>query len=159
MTIDPAIALRMKFLMRVSRRECNHLLSTDQRLFREPFTEDTARKLESDADPAERVEAFAEKFCRLQDTIGDKLLPVLLTALGEAPAAAIDNPDKAERLGFVASADEWMARRKLGNQMAHEYIEDMALLASAPQSGYASVPIRVNAATAITAEIDRRGWA
>lgn len=61
------------------------------------------------------------RFARLQDMVGDKLLPVLLTALGEAPAEAIDNLDRAEHLGFIVSADEWVTLRTLRNQMAHEY--------------------------------------
>lgn len=48
------------------------------------------------------------RFGRLQDTVGDKLLPLLLAALGEKPSAAIDNLDRAERLGLLKSADEWM---------------------------------------------------
>ncbi|MEQ9394231.1 hypothetical protein [Haliea sp.] len=34
---------------------------------------------------------------------------------------------KAEKLGWLDSADEWMTFRKLRNQMVHEYIEDRAL--------------------------------
>lgn len=158
MTIDPTIALRLQFLMRVLRKECQHLVSTDQRLFGTPFTQEKARQLEIDADLAERVEAFVGRFGRLQDTIGDKLLPVFLIALGETPAAAIDNLDKAERLGLIASADEWMALRKLRNQMVHEYIEDLTLLASALQSGHEGVSMLENAANKLMAEVERRGW-
>lgn len=41
-------------------------------------------------------------FWRLQDTIGDKLIPALLRALGEPQGAVIDNLDRAERLGWLA---------------------------------------------------------
>lgn len=102
-------------------------MTTDQRLFGDPFTPERAGQLESDPDLAERVEAFVGRFGRLQDTVSDKLLPVLLVALGETPAAAIDNLDRAERLGLIVSADEWMTMRKLRNQMVHEYVEDLAV--------------------------------
>jgi len=36
---------------------------------------------------AERLDAFAARFARLQDTAGDKLLPALLTWLGEPVGA------------------------------------------------------------------------
>jgi len=157
-TIDPKIALRLQFMARVVRKECQHLVSTDRRLFNAPFTLERARQLELDADLAERVDAFVGRLGRLQDTIGDKLMPVFLTALGETPAAAIDNLDRAERLGLIASADEWMALRKLRNQMVHEYIEDLTLLASALQSGHESVPILTHAANSLVADIERRGW-
>ena len=159
MTIDPKIALRLQFLMRVVRKECQHLATTDQRLFSDPFTPERACQLETDPDLAERVEAFVGRFGRLQDTIGDKLLPVLLVAMGETLAAVIDNLDRAERLGLIVSADEWMTMRKLRNQMVHEYVEDLAVLASALQSGHDFVPVLANAANNLIAEIERRGWA
>lgn len=159
MTIDPAIALRLQFLVRVVRKERMHLEGTDWRLFGEPFTQARAGQLETDAELADRVEAFVARFGRLQDTLGDKLLPVLLAALGESPGAAIDNLDKAERLEPIASADEWMAIRKLRNQMVHEYVEDPVVLVSALKSGHDFVPVLANSADMLIAEIERRGWA
>lgn len=91
----------------------------------------------------------------------DKLLPVLLAALGETPAAAIDNLDRAERFGFIVSADEWMTMRKLRSQMVHEYVEDLedlTVLASALQTGHDFVPTLTGAANGLMAEIERRGW-
>lgn len=56
---------RLEFLIRVTERECVHLLiQTDQVL-------------------AERLDAFVSRFGRLQDTVWDKLIPALLAALGE----------------------------------------------------------------------------
>jgi hypothetical protein len=130
LTLNPKIALRLQFLTRVARKECQHLLSTDQHLFAQPFTLERARQLETDPDLSERVDAFVGRFSRLQDTVGDKLLPMLLVALGETPAAAIDNLDKAERMGLLDSADEWITMSQLRNQMVHEYVEDLTVLTS-----------------------------
>ncbi len=159
MTLDPKVVLRLQFLMRTVGKACQHLATTDQRLFREPFTPLRASQLETDPDLSERVEAFVGRFGRLQDTVGDKLLPLLLAALGETPAAAIDNLDRAERLGLIASADEWMTMRELRNQMVHEYVEDLTVLASALQTGHDFVPVLIGAGHRLTAEIERRGWA
>ncbi len=52
------------------------------------------------------------RFGRLHDTVGDKLLPALLPALGETPGPAIDNLDRAERLGWVDFADTWKATHR-----------------------------------------------
>lgn len=154
----PQSLARMQFLRRVAAKESRHLQSTDQRLFAERFTERRARSLEDDADLAERVEAFVGRFGRLQDTLADKLLPVLLSALGERLGAQLDNLDRAERLGFIASSETWLAMRQLRNQMVHEYIEDPAILADALQSGHEFVPQLVGAVTAMTNEIEQRGW-
>lgn len=159
MTLESGIALRLKFLARVVRKECQHLATTDQRLFGKSFTLEQAARLESDLDLAERVEAFVGRFGRLQDTVGDKLLPLLLDALGEKTSAVIDNLDRAERLGLIESADEWITIRNLRNQMVHEYVEDPVVLTSALQTGHAFVPALVSAANKMIAEIERRGWA
>jgi hypothetical protein len=158
MTLELKIILRLQFLSRVVRKECQHLVSTDSRLFKDIFTLEQVALLESDIELAERVEAFVGRFGRLQDTLGDKLLPQLLMALGERTASAIDNFDLAERLGFLNSADEWMVMRNLRNQMVHEYIEDPALLANALQTGHLFVPKLIAAADKMRAEIEQRGW-
>ena len=159
MTMEPKILLRLQFLVRVVRKECKHLNATDQRLFGSLFTLEQATRLEEDPDLAERVEAFVGRFGRLQDTMGDKLLPLLLTALGEKPSAAIDNLDRAEHLGLIKSADEWMTMRNLRNQMVHEYVEDPVVLSSALQTGHAFVAALIATACKMIAEIERRGWA
>ena len=159
MTLEPKIALRLKFLATVVRKECKHLTTTDQRLFDGTFTLEQAARLDEDPDLSERVEAFVGRFGRLQDTVGDKLLPVLLSALGERASAAIDNLDRAERMGLVKSADEWLTMRNLRNQMIHEYVDDTAVLISALQTGHDFVPSLIATANQMCVEIERRGWA
>ena len=158
MKIQPQQLLRLQFLSRVVHKECQHLMTTDRRLFITPFTSTHAGQLETDADLAERVEAFVGRFSRLQDTLGDKLLPVLLEVLGEKPTSVIDNLDRAERLGWITSADVWMTIRSIRNQMVHEYVEDLTILASALQTGHTFVPILVAAANKMMLEIESRGW-
>lgn len=160
MTLEPGIAPRLQFLARVVRKECHHLATTDQRLFGfSSFTIEQATSLEENPDLAERVEAFVSRFGRLQDTLGDKLLPLLLDALGEKSAAVIDNLDRAERLKLIQSADDWMTMRSLRNQMVHEYVEDPLVLTSALQTGHVFVTTLITAANKMIAEIERRGWA
>jgi hypothetical protein len=159
MTVDPKIILRLQFLTRVVRKECKHLASTDQRLFACSFSLEQANSLEENPDLAERVEAFVGRFGCLQDTVGDKLLPLLLAALGEKPSAAIDNLDRAERLGLLKSVDEWITMRNLRNQMVHEYVEDPAVLSNALQVGHEFVPALISTGNKMIAEIEVRGWA
>lgn len=149
---------RLRFLVRVVQRESAHLAITDQRLFNQPFSLERARSLSEDVDLAERVEAFVARFGRLQDTLADKLLPAFLRALGESTGAVIDNLDRAERLSWLDSADEWMATRRLRNQMIHEYIDDPAILASALQAGHERVPMLRHMGESLLAELMQRGW-
>lgn len=149
---------RLQFLVRVIDRECRDLQNTDRRLFATAFTAEQAQRLDVDHDLAERVEAFVARFGRLQDTLGDKLLPQLLRALQEKPGSALDNLDRAERLGWIESTDAWIAMRQLRNQMVHEYIEDPAVLVDALDRGHGFVPTLLAAADAMRQEIRRRGF-
>ena len=158
MTLEPKVRLRLQFLVRVVRKECRHLSTTDSRLFKDSFTLKQLDQLEADPDLAERVEAFVGRFGRLQDTVGDKLLPLLLFSLGEKTSSVLDNLDRAERLGLLKSADEWMTIRNLRNQMIHEYVEDPALLINALQSGHSFVHELIGAAEKMITEIEQRGW-
>ncbi|NBW67867.1 MAG: hypothetical protein EBR47_04040 [Betaproteobacteria bacterium] len=137
---------RLAFLARVTEKECLHLLQTDARLFGDLFTVEEVQKIEIDPILAERLDAFVSRFGRLQDTVGDKLLPALLISMAEKPGAAIDNLDRAEKLGFIESAEAWMEMRRLRNQMVHEYIEDLVILASALRAGHTFVPSLVKSA-------------
>ena len=158
MTLDSQIAMRLRFLTRVVTKESKHLAITDKRLFQEAFTIEKAGILENDIELAERVEAFVARFGRLQDTLGDKLLPTLLKALGEKTGAVIDNLDRAEQLGFIPSVDDWLTIQKLRNQMVHDYIEDLAVLTDALTTGHAYVPQLTESAEIMITEIKRRGW-
>jgi uncharacterized protein with HEPN domain len=156
MTLSPIQQSRICFLLRVIQKECKYLLQTDTRLFGSGFSMADAKNLDSTLDQAERVEAFVGRFGRLQDTLGDKLLPVLLLAVGERTGPAIDNLDRAERFGWLA-VEPWLGMRSLRNQMVHEYVEDIKILHNALTSGHAFVPQFVATAQNMMDEVVRRG--
>ncbi|MDX5379704.1 MAG: hypothetical protein LPK08_19535 [Halomonas sp.] len=112
---------RLRFLKRVVEREIHHLTYSSGNVFASPFTEELAAELGENEALAEKVEAYTSRFCRLQDTAGDKLLPLWLRALGEKTGAVADNLDRAEKLGVLDSADKWL-EIQIRNQMIHEYI-------------------------------------
>jgi hypothetical protein len=68
--------------------------------------------------------------------LGDKFLPALLTALAEPKSSALENLDRAEKLGLIESTDSWLEIRKLRNQMVHEYIDDLQILCDALNAGH-----------------------
>jgi hypothetical protein len=155
MKITPSQTARLEFLARVTDKACQHLYDTDGRLFSDLLTVEMAKEMELDPVLAERLDAFVSRFGRLQDTVGDKLLPALLNALAEKTGPAIDNLDKAEKLGLITSVDAWMEMRRLRNQMVHEYIEDVVVLTSALRSGHSFVPELIAAAGRCVAEAQR----
>ena len=149
---------RLQALARIAGKELRHLRRTDARLFSRPFTPELAARLEEDDDLAERVDAFVSRFGRLQDTLGDKLLPRYLESLGERPAAFIDNLSRAERLGLIPNAEHWLELRKLRNRMVHEYIEDPAILAAALQEGHQAVAELARVCENLIEAMRSRGW-
>ena len=152
MRLTPAQQERLAFLCRITQKEISHLQDTDRRLFADLFTVEAAQRIETDPILAERLDAFVSRFGRLQDNLGDKFLPQLLSAMAEKPGAAIDNLDRAERLGWIESAEAWLEIRKLRNQMVHEYIEDLTLLTSALQTGHNHVSTLVAAGQKMMAQ-------
>jgi hypothetical protein len=141
---------RLRFLVQTVLAESAHLQRTDARLFAQPMTAQRAESLKSDQDLAERVDAFVARFGRLQDTLGDKLLPRLLEWLAEPIGPAIDNIARAERLGLIRSGEAWIEARQLRNFMIHEYVRDTSRLASALNQGHAAVPLLAEAASAMS---------
>lgn len=142
--MDPARE-RLKFLLDTVALEAEHLQGTDGRLFAEPFTPERAAQLRDDAMLAERLDAFAARFARLQDTVGDKLLHALLTCLGEPVGSVLDNLDRAAQLGLLAAtSDDWIAARALRNRMVHEYIRLPDVLAQAVNEAHAAIPMLVS---------------
>ena len=84
------------------------MLKTDVRLFTSTIDANWVRQLEYDDDLSERLDAFVSRFGRMQDTLGNKLLPSLLRLLAEKPESTLDNLNKAEKLGLLASVMQWL---------------------------------------------------
>jgi hypothetical protein len=119
---------RLSFLARVVEKEIKHLDYAVQQAFNPSLTLEQVRDLDNNPELSLKLEAFSSRFSRLQDTLGDKLLPALLKALGESENALLVNLDKAEKFGWLESAEQWIILRQLRNQMVHEYIEDPQVL-------------------------------
>ena len=132
---------RLHFLKKVVIQELKHLHYSDQQVFSHSITIEKINTLPTDEVFAEQVEAFGSRFGRLQDTIGQKLLPLWLKILGEQPTSFIDNLNKAEKLGTLPSVEKWIGLRELRNQMVHEYIDDPTILFNALKSAHASIPL------------------
>ena len=96
--------------------------------------------------PAQRrlLDQIAYRFAKLQDSLGEKVLPGLLLAAQEpvAPEASfIEKLQRLERLGAVPSAAEWKLLRELRNALAHDYPDAPELQAAWLNRLVASVPV------------------
>ncbi len=80
------------------------------------------------------LDQMAYRFTKLQDSMGQKVLPTILELAQEpiAPDATfVEKLNWLERMGALPSAEDWKKLRIARNAIAHEYPDDHALRASA----------------------------
>jgi len=71
------------------------------------------------------LELMTSRFAKLQDTIGQKIFPLLLRILGEYQErdSFIDRLNKLEKLEILNDVDFWHRMRDVRNEIAHDYPE------------------------------------
>jgi hypothetical protein len=72
----------------------------------------------------ESFEALTSRFARLSDIIIQKLFRVFDTLNLDTPGTVRDRINRAEKIGAISSADEFIEIRILRNEIAHEYKSD-----------------------------------
>jgi hypothetical protein len=119
-------------ILRIADREDALLEMSDRMIFPadQPVDADWTATVADDPERGAFVEAFASRFARFQDRLEERVLPGVLDALAENVGRVIDNITRAERLGWVDDAEDWINTRNLRNRLVHEYIEDPVQLAS-----------------------------
>jgi hypothetical protein len=72
------------------------------------------------------------RLTKLQDTMGSRLFAATLEVLQEPydDWPMIDRLNRLEKLGYLASVEEWQRLRVIRNRFAHDYPEDDALKAA-----------------------------
>ncbi len=142
---------RLSFLLDTVYREGRHLLGTCERLFVTTIDVDWVMALDQEIDLAERLDAFVARFGRMQDTIGDKLVPELLRQMLETPSAALNNLNRLEKLGLLPSVLDWIEARNLRNRLVHEYMRDPEDFAGALDRARELVPLLIETFNRINA--------
>jgi len=76
-----------------------------------------------DPEKVETIDAFLFRFSKMQDTMGEKLFPLILEYLGEEARSKpfIDILNRLEQLGFLSSSNQWKELRKIRNLLMHTY--------------------------------------
>lgn len=73
------------------------------------------------------LDQLAYRFAKLQDTLGQKVLPAILMIAQEPidpDATFAEKLNWLERMGVIPSADEWRQLRLARNAIAHEYPDE-----------------------------------
>lgn len=108
----------------LARKEAKHLRYSQTTLFALPINLAWVKSLSDQPEVAEKVEAFISRFGRLQDHLGEKLLPHMAALVGENSKTLLDTLAIAEKLDLLTNADAFIAARKLRNALVHEYMHD-----------------------------------
>jgi hypothetical protein len=89
-----------------------------------PLNPDTYPTLTDD--DVEHIDQLVYRFTKLQDTLGAKLFPGIVSVLREdsKTLTIFDVLNELEKREAIPSAERWMLLRELRNQIAHDYEND-----------------------------------
>lgn len=118
-------------LLALTEKEVKHLNLTATRIKALQPDLKWVESLEERIEHAEMLDAFVSRFSRLQDTLGDKLLPALLRVSLEKTGSQLDNLLRAEQMDWIISAESWIEIRMLRNKLVHEYMDSPSSLLQA----------------------------
>jgi hypothetical protein len=98
------------------------------------------KTLEADRDRVRLVDQLLFRFIKLQDAVGERLVPASLTALDEPYEdwSMRDRLNRLEKLGYL-DVDNWLTWREVRNRLAHEYPDK-------PELRFAALLAAINAA-------------
>ncbi len=130
-------------LVKVTQKEARYLTRTANRLNELNINLSWVESLDNNDLHSEMLDAFVSRYGRLQDTLGDKLLPAMLRGSLEKTGSQLDNLLRAEKLGWIESTQIWIEIRELRNRLVHEYIESPSNLLSALQQALTCVTILI----------------
>lgn len=120
--------------LELAEKEAAHLAYTHRTLFAQDIDLQWVQSLAKCEDLAEKIDAFVARFGRLQDHLGEKLIPRFAALLGSMPKSLLDNLAYAEKAGWVANAEEFVGARKLRNLLVHEYMNEAELFLESLQA-------------------------
>lgn len=116
----PEHAENAKLALELAKREMAHLAYTHRTLFANTIDLEWVQSLPEREDLSEKIDAFVGRFGRLQDHIGEKLIPRFSMLLGAPQKSLLDVLADAEKLGWVSDAEAFIGARKLRNLLLHE---------------------------------------
>jgi len=134
----------VKQLLLLTEKEVKHLRLTSDRIKALEPDLQWIETLENNIEYSEMLDAFVSRFGRLQDTLGDKLLPALLRVGLEPTGSQLDNLLRAEKIGWIESSEQWVEIRTLRNRLVHEYMDSAENLLQALNTALKSVSMLIN---------------
>lgn len=154
LTYLPEYAESALLALELAEKEVAHLAYTHRTLFAQPIDLHWVQALAEREDLAEKIDAFVGRFGRLQDHIGEKLIPRFVALLGDVPKSLLDNLAYAEKMGWINSAEDFIGARKLRNLLVHEYMAEAELFLESLQAADGATLMLIEVVTKIKQQAD-----
>ena len=153
----PEYAQAVRFSLDLATKEAEHLRYSESTLFSKPIDLEWVKSLNTRPEVAEKVEAFISRFGRLQDHLGEKLLPRFANLVGENSKTLLDTLAFAEKVGVLSSADAFIVARKLRNTLVHEYMYDAQIFLDSLLAAQQACHLFFSIIEKTEAEVDQLG--
>jgi hypothetical protein len=141
----------------LARKEAEHLRYSQTTLFASPLDLAWVQALGRQPAVAEKVEAFGSRFARLQDHLGEKLLPRYAALVGEPTRTLLDTLAFAERAEVLSDAEAFIKARRLRNALVHEYMHDAQVFLDSLSAAHAACELFFSTVEQVAAQLERRG--
>lgn len=124
------------------------------------FPIDTKSFKELSPEQVSRTDQLIYRFSQLQDTIGNKLFPLILEGLGEYTPNMpfIDNLNTLEKLSIIEGAEQWLGLREIRNLVTHEYSGNEQEMVDALNELYQQAQVLSSTLDNLSVYIKRRNW-
>ncbi|WP_215843522.1 nucleotidyltransferase substrate binding protein [Acidithiobacillus montserratensis] len=141
--IPSDVLQRLALILVTLEREDTLLQGVTRRLFDDHSRLDDAwlDSILTTPEGIDRLESFGAKFGRMQDTLMGKALPTYLHAVLEPTGSVIDNLNRAEALGIIEQAQDWMEMRALRNRLVHEYLPGPEVMLASLERAHHFIPV------------------
>lgn len=136
--------------LEIATKEAKYLAYTRRTLYAQSIDLGWVKRLAEDENKSEKIDAFVGRFSRLQDHIGEKLIPRFAALLGVFPKSLLDVLDYAEKMVWLDSAEAFVNARKLRNLLVHEYMNDPEVFLKSLQAADGAAQMLIDIVTRLT---------
>ncbi len=159
MSVDylPEYAKNAQLALALAKKEMAHLAYTHSTLFAQTINLQWVQSLAEREDLSEKIDAFVGRFGRLQDHIGEKLIPCFAALLGESPKSLLDVLAFAEKCNWITNAEAFIGARKIRNLLLHEYMTDPELFLDSLRSADGATHLLMDVVNAIVRHAEAIG--
>ncbi len=143
-------------ICRLHQARMNHALDFLHDLF--PLNEESYRILSEEE--ISHTDQLIYRFSQLQDTLGEKVFPLIIKGLWENSAKLpfIDILNRLEKLEIIESAEKWISLRETRNLVTREYPENQGAIVEGLNELRSQAIYLGRVLDSVVLYMEERGW-